>query len=97
MRDYCILILRIATSPNSLMNFSSYLLCLNIHFFFNLISVVRISNPMLSKSAESRYTCLFTNHKGNTFCFLSLNIILVVCLPYTAFTMWRCIPFITPL
>ena len=53
-----------------------------------LIAVARISSTMLTKSGESRETCLVPDLKGNTFSFCPLSMMLAVGLLYVAFNMF---------
>uniref|UniRef100_A0A8D1VXE6 Uncharacterized protein n=1 Tax=Sus scrofa TaxID=9823 RepID=A0A8D1VXE6_PIG len=57
--------------------------------FPSLIAMARTSKTMLNSSGESRYPCLVSNLRRNSFSFSPLRMMFAVGLSYTAFIMLR--------
>ena len=54
--------------------------------------MTRTLNTMLNKAGESGHPCLASDHRGNTFSFSLLSMMLAVGLSYMAFIMLRYVP-----
>ena len=54
--------------------------------------MTRTLNTMLNKAGESGHPCLASDHRGNTFSFSLLSMMLAVGLSYMAFIMLSHIP-----
>ena len=104
--DFCVLILYPATSLNSLISssnflilyfgFSMYSIMLSAnsesftYSFSSLIAVARTSRTILNNSGESGHPCLVPDLRGNAFNFSPLRIMFVVGLTYMVFIFEVC-------
>ena len=59
--------------------------------------MTRTLNTMLNKTGESGHPCLASDHRGNTFRFSLLSMMLAVGLSYMAFIMLRYVPSVLTL
>ena len=74
-------------------SFTTFPISIPFVSFSSLIAMAKTSKTMFSNSVESGHPCLVPDHRGNTFSFLLLSMMLAVCLSYMALTMLRYVPF----
>jgi len=66
-------------------SFTSFLIWIPFISFSYLIAMARTSKTMLNKSGKNGQPCLIPDHRGHTFSFSALGMMLAVGLSYVAF------------